>query len=235
MSEALLYLHITAGTFSILAGFAALFSRKGESVHRIAGSVFFVAMLVMCSSAFVVATLRGQTINIYASLTTLYFLGTSWMTVTRPDRSVGRFESAALVGAVLIAASAVIVAGGSSRTLAVFLYIIAGLVALAAVFDVSLIARGGVMGAQRIARHLWRMTFAMFVATGSFFLGQAKFIPPEVKAVYLNAVPPVLVLVLLAYWLVRVLLTRWYQAPGDARQPIERAAFAEGSGTATER
>jgi len=227
MSEALLYLHITAGTFSILAGFVALFSRKGESVHRVAGSVFFIAMIVMCSSALVVATLREQTINIYASLVTIYFLGTSWVAANRRDGEVGRFESVALAVAILIAAAAANQAAGS-KSYAMLWSIVAGLIGFAAVFDISVIVRGGVAGAQRIARHLWRMTFAMFVATGSFFLGQAKFISPEVKAVYLNAVPPVLVLVLLVYWLVRVLFTRWYQAPPDhAPQPAERAAFAE--------
>lgn len=227
MSEALLYLHITAGTFSILAGFVALSARKGERLHRAAGNVFFTAMLIMCSSAFVVAVLRGQTINIYASLVTLYFIGTSWTAATRRDNEVGRFESVALVAAVLIAASAAFVATGASKTLAIFLNIIAGLAAMSAVFDVSVIARGGVAGAQRIARHLWRMTFAMFVATASFFFGQAKFIPPEVKAVYLNAVPPVLVLVLLVYWLVRVLFTRWYRTDANGSSPAQQTAFAK--------
>jgi uncharacterized membrane protein len=48
VSDALVYLHITAGTFSILAGFVALSARKGERLHRAAGNVFFTAMLIMC-------------------------------------------------------------------------------------------------------------------------------------------------------------------------------------------
>lgn len=218
MIEALLYVHITAGTAAILAGFTALFARKGEALHRSAGSAFFVAMLVMCTSAFVVAVERAQAINIFASTFTLYLLATAWAAATRRDGESGRFEIVALAASVAIAGTALAVAGGASKGLAMFLYVIAGLAGLAGLLDVSVIARGGLKGAQRIARHLWRMTFAMFVATGSFFFGQSKFIPAELKEVYLNAVPPVLVLILLAYWLSRVLFTRWYsgQVPVSA-------------------
>ena len=43
---------------------------------------------------------------------------------------------------------------------------------LAAAGDVRMLVRGGVFGAQRVARHLWRMCFGLFIATGSF-LGTA--------------------------------------------------------------
>jgi uncharacterized membrane protein len=227
VSDALIYVHITAGTAAILAGFTALFARKGESLHRASGNAFFVSMLVMCTSAFFVAVERAQTINIYASLLTLYFIGTSWTAATRRDGESGRFEAIALVAAIAIATSASLVAGGVSKQWAPLFYGVGGLAALAAFLDVTVIARGGLKGAQRIARHLWRMTFAMFVATGSFFFGQSKFIPAEVKEIYLNAVPPVLVLVLLAYWVVRVLLTRWYRADAVAASGVEEAAFAK--------
>jgi hypothetical protein len=41
---------------------------------------------------------------------------------------------------------------------------------LAAAGDVRILVRGGVFGVQRIARHLWRMCFGLFIAAGSFFL-----------------------------------------------------------------
>jgi hypothetical protein len=37
-----------------------------------------------------------------------------------------------------------------------------------------MLARGGVLGAKRIARHLWRMCFGLFIAAGSFFLGPSN-------------------------------------------------------------
>src|SRR5258708_7416248 len=40
---------------------------------------------------------------------------------------------------------------------------------LAAAGDIRMLVRGGVLGAKRIARHLWRMCFGLFIAAGSFF------------------------------------------------------------------
>ena len=70
----------------------------------------------------------------------------------------------------------------------------------------------GFRGTHRIARHLWRMCFALFIATGSFFLGQAKVIPKPIRIVPLLAIPALLPLVLLLYWLARVLFTQRYFA-----------------------
>jgi hypothetical protein len=42
---------------------------------------------------------------------------------------------------------------------------------LAAAGDLLMLLRGGLFGRQRIVRHLRRMCFGLFVATGSFFPG----------------------------------------------------------------
>ena len=64
---------------------------------------------------------------------------------------------------------------------------------------------GAIEGAKRLTRHIWRMSFAMFMATASFFLGQAKVFPEPLRhAIGMRAIPVVLVLVVMVYWLVRV-------------------------------
>jgi hypothetical protein len=45
---------------------------------------------------------------------------------------------------------------------------------LAAAGDVRMLVRGAVFGPKRIARHLWRMCFGLFIAAGSFFLGPSN-------------------------------------------------------------
>jgi hypothetical protein len=45
---------------------------------------------------------------------------------------------------------------------------------LAATGDVHMLMHGGVLGTKRIARHLWRMCFGLFIAAGSFFLGDSN-------------------------------------------------------------
>jgi hypothetical protein len=79
---------------------------------------------------------------------------------------------------------------------------------LAAVGDLRMIREGALRGTRRIARHLWRMCFGLFIATGSFFLGQMKFIPAPIRfvpVVFALAVAP---LVVLLYWMWRVRLRR---------------------------
>jgi hypothetical protein len=39
---------------------------------------------------------------------------------------------------------------------------------LAAAGDLRMLLRGGLFGAQRIARHLWRMCFGLFIARDLF-------------------------------------------------------------------
>jgi hypothetical protein len=38
--------------------------------------------------------------------------------------------------------------------------------------DVRMLVRGGVLGAKRIARYLWRMYFGLFIAAVSIFLAR---------------------------------------------------------------
>ena len=63
------------------------------------------------------------------------------------------------------------------------------IVLLAALGDLRWWWRGTLTPRQRIARHLWRMCIAFFIATGSFFLGQMDVLP-----VALRHLPTLLVL-----------------------------------------
>jgi uncharacterized membrane protein len=44
------YAHISMGMLSLVAGAAAMTFRKGTPFHRLAGNVFFVAMLIMAGA-----------------------------------------------------------------------------------------------------------------------------------------------------------------------------------------
>jgi len=94
---------------------------------------------------------------------------------------------------------------------------------LAAAGDVRMLVRGGVLGAKRIARHLWRMCFGLFIAAGSFFLGPSnrplrllsavglgQHLSPALFSTGLYLVLTILPLILLIFWLVRVRFTNAY-------------------------
>jgi hypothetical protein len=96
------------------------------------------------------------------------------------------------------------------------LYAFAVLCAIAVAGDVHLLRRGGLAGVARLTRHLWRMGLCLFIAAGSFFLGQPKFLPPEVRGTFLQFALPLAALGLLLFWLVKV---RWPKRRRRSVQP----------------
>jgi len=67
-----------------------------------------------------------------------------------------------------------------------------------------MLVRGGVFGAKRIARHLWRMCMGLLFATLSFYPGQAKLFPMWLRETNLLLVPAVLLIGAMLFWLYRV-------------------------------
>lgn len=90
---------------------------------------------------------------------------------------------------------------------------------IAALSDLKVILRRGVSGAQRIARHLWRVCFALFIASGSLFLGQPQVFPAALRHSGLLIVPALAPLVLLIFWLLRVRLAKRFKTMALGRQP----------------
>lgn len=62
----------------------------------------------------------------------------------------------------------------------------------------------GIQGPRRIARHLWRMCFAMWVAAASFFWGPPDRVPEVIRIPALQAIAVLLPIVAMLYWLWRV-------------------------------
>jgi hypothetical protein len=86
--------------------------------------------------------------------------------------------------------------------------------------DLRMILRGGVFGAQRIARHLWRMCVALLITAASFFLGQQQVFPAPLRGSPFPFVPEITVLGLLIFWLVRVRCTNWFKTLWNADSAI---------------
>lgn len=206
-------IHIIAGLIALIAGAIALYSTKGSTLHRRSGVVFAVAMLTLTSSAVVMATFispnRG---NVVAGLTTFYLVTTAWLTVRRPVDAVrawirGLMALAITVGAYAFALGieAAQLPQGIDGIPAPPIFMFAIVALSGAAGDARMLRIGRIEGAARIARHLWRMSFALWIAVLSFFLGQGKFFPEPLRhSIGLRAIPVVLVLVTMIYWIVRV-------------------------------
>ena len=90
-----------------------------------------------------------------------------------------------------------------------FPFVMFGVVAvLGTVGDVRVLRSGALRGSPRIARHLWRMSFALFIAALSFFIGQSDELPASLRIMPLLALPVLAVLVTMLYWLWRVRIRR---------------------------
>ena len=108
--------------------------------------------------------------------------------------------------AVGVACFALAVAALAERTQAGMAYplVMFGGVAFAAgAGDLRVIRAGGVRGAPRLARHLWRMCFALFIASIAFFLGRGR-VPEAIRTPALLASGVLLPIVAMLYWLWRI-------------------------------
>lgn len=219
--------HITAGLVALLAGAVALYAVKGSKLHRKSGMIFVMAMLVMTSSAVVMAAfLRPHKVNLIAGVLTFYLVSTGLLTVRRSvEQARGLLTGlmlVALAGSAYAFSLGFEAVNSATGTVAgippqpLFMFGMVGLVG--GLLDARVLWTRSIEGAHRIARHLWRMSFAMWVATASFFLGQAKLFPEPVRKIALLATPVVLVLVVMLYWLARVYLMRHRGLP--RRDPV---------------
>jgi hypothetical protein len=92
------------------------------------------------------------------------------------------------------------------------LYTFAIVLGIAALSDARLVWRGGISGAPRIARHLWRMSLGLTLAVGSAFTnGLARFLPGPYHVPLYFHLPKVLPLGLLIFWMIRVRFTNWFK------------------------
>jgi uncharacterized membrane protein len=209
----MLLIHILAGGLALGAGAVALVAGKGARLHRRSGMLFVYAMLTMAIGGVVLAALRGAApeMNIPAGLTTAYLVVTALITVQPPSAASRRITVAAMVfglavGLASLALAASVLAGASGgragMAYPLFMFGIVGV--SAALGDVRVLRAGGVHGAARLARHLWRMCFALLVATLSFFIGQAQVFPSAIRESGLLPLPVLAVLASMLYWLWRV-------------------------------
>ena len=219
-------LHVGGGTLALVSGTVAAIARKGGPLHRAAGTVFFLSMLVMAIfAAYLAVVVPDQLVNVFIATFTTYLIATAWLTVRRKEGTVGLAEKIALGVAVILSAPFAILAFQLATGLPplfgsavpfegpvlIAIYVFTGVISLAAIADAKVVFAGGISGAPRIARHLWRMCLGLTLATGSAFTnGLARFLPGPYHVPLAFFLPQFLPLGLLIFWMIRVRFTDWY-------------------------
>jgi uncharacterized membrane protein len=221
----ILVVHICAGIFGLLSGTAALFFRKGSPRHVLAGKIFVISMLTMAVGAVYLGIVKDQPSNIFGGIITFYLIGTGWLTARRREGETSRMDWVGLliplaIGILTWVNGIEVLRSGASSQNGVpvgMSFFMGSICLLAAAGDVRMLMHGGVFGVKRIARHLWRMCFGLFIAAGSFFLGPSnrplrllstvglgQHLSPTLFSTSLYLVLTILPLILLIFWLVRV-------------------------------
>lgn len=211
------FLHVAAGIVAIVAGVVALYSAKGAPVHRRVGLFFVYALMVNAAVGTVLAMVTVNRGNMLGGSMSLYMVTTALLTtrrrVARLDLGVMLLGLAVAVTAFTFGFMAMRSAAGTLDKYPAQLYFGFGTIVLLSVAgDVRMMVASGLSGRQRLIRHLWRMSAAMFIACESFFLGQAKLLPAEYRIIPLLSIPVVIVLALMVYWTLRVAVLRHYPA-----------------------
>lgn len=214
----LLILHIGGGVVGLVSGAAALSTKKGGQIHRTAGKIFLPAMFVTYAIGAGVAPFLAeqQRPNFVAGILALYLLITGWRAAKRRVLSAGLEDKLGLVAALVIASAGFVFMQMASRSAtgtvdgsppeAFVVFAVAG--SFAVFGELNLLFRGALSGAARIARHLWRMCVSLFLASGSFFLGQPQVFPAWFNATPLPFLFAFLPLLALLYWLVTTYRSR---------------------------
>ncbi len=229
-----LVLHVGAGVTGLVTGTIAICARKGGRLHRFVGNVFFVSMMAMAGFAIVLAVIiPDQLINVLIGIFALYLVGTAWLTVRRQAREAGLFEKIALAVSVCLCAPFVIISGDLALGLPplfhsaiplegpvlMALIVFTTILLIAAATDARVVWLGGISGAPRIARHLWRMCLGLGLAAGSGFTnGVARLLPGPYHVPTVLFLPQFVPVLLMIFWLIRVRFTGWYESPAPRQR-----------------
>jgi len=205
-------IHVLGGLTALVAGAIALYALKGAPLHRRSGMIFVYAMLVMASTGTLMSIVHLNVGNVMAGTLTLYLVFTALLAVRRPALEFRRIDAVAMLaalavglGATTLGVAAARSATGTMHGIPPPVYFMFGTVAVLATFGDLRVMRGWrTHGGFRIKRHLWRMCFALFIATASFFLGPSRRLPAFLRGSPLRPIPVLLVLLVMFFWLARL-------------------------------
>ena len=206
-------IHTPAGTIGLVAAVVALFANKGSALHRKAGTCFTVSMLIMLISGFVAAFLKESTDDMFLGAVVMYTVFTAWLTAHHKKNKTDFLEHVALGWIVTIAIAAFVISAGWRGVNAPNAYLFwAGFAVLCAIGDVRNLYRSGLSGIHRVIRHVWRIGFSLIWAALAFtdkivkILGSNVKELPEEQLLFIVAVPTMLIVTTILYWITNILL-----------------------------
>jgi len=223
-----LLLHVLCGLTGLVSGYAALYATKGGRAHRKSGMVFVSVMLAVSVTGFMIAVVNGDkpALNIVTAALTFYLVVTGVVTVRPAASSIRWLDQAATAlafsTALGCAALAVIAMGkgGAAGFVAYPMLMFSAVATSGGIGDLRMLRSGPLKGAPRLKRHLWRMCFALFVASIAIF--PSNRLPEVLRIPTLRITGTLLPIAAMLFWLWRLRKRRSAHAIG--RLIISKAA-----------
>lgn len=234
-ADIILYTHIIGGGIGLLAGLVASLAKKGARIHRSSGKLFLVSMLICYGIGAAVAPFleEGQRVNFVAAILALYLLISGIQAVKLKSYCVSQFNVVGLGISLTIAVIGLLFMymGSQNETGTVdgsppdafFLFVFAG--TLSAIGEARILIVKKLSAQGRLYRHLWRMCFSFFIASGSLFSGQIHLFP----AWFANSLLPVFCslfpLLVLFYWTIKLVIPKAKNTLKQFLAHIQRKSF----------
>jgi hypothetical protein len=212
-------IHVIAAAFVLVSGFVALSVMKGAKLHRRSGMLFVYAGVAMCVTGTVMTIAKGDMMNAIVAVTTAYLVITGLTTVRSSSVGWRRLDAGLMLVALALGLTtltfgleALVSASGEKYGYpAVALFMLSAVGLLGGAGDLRALRLGGLRGAPRLTRHLWRMCWALWLSALSFFGSRTRVATIFPKALLIPAVralPILVVLLAMLYWLWRVRVRR---------------------------
>jgi hypothetical protein len=192
--------------------------------------LFVYAILLMGVTGTALALIRDKApaVNIPAAMLTSYAAFTA-LTAVRPSLAGLRsLNLATLLIALAVGTASLafgveaIMNGGERDGIPAFPFFMFGSVGLLGAFgDYRVVTRGARTGTVKVARHLWRMCFALFVASISLSV-RTQIVPRAIRGYPVLMIPVIAVLVTMIYWLWRIRRRKTFRRP-ELRTALESA------------
>ncbi len=212
LMETWLAIHVAGAAAGLLSGASALSLKKGSPRHRKAGRIYLVSMLIMAASAVILALAADKLLDALSGLLVCYLVLTSWLTFQPRNPGV----SAALIALGVATLTGYLWVEWEASQSGIRRpdipegvgFVFAGILLLALTGDALTLRKTAMKRARLIVRHLWRMCFALFMASVSFFLSRAHLFPEIMSdsgLLYVLALAP---LACMFYWQIHTRLAQ---------------------------
>lgn len=209
----LTFLHIITGTLAVSSGLLGLFVSKGSLTHRISGRVFTCAMILLGVTGIALAMQVPMAITAIAGATIIHLVITGYLAARSTTHTSRLIDTAAPIASLAISLISLAFAWEASQSpnglkdgfSATPYGFFGALMLLVAALDLKHRLAANKTITTRRRRHIWRMSFALFIAAGSLFTGPgATAFPAWLQASGLLSLPEPLILLTMIYWLVRL-------------------------------